>query len=517
MSSIAYRSTGPEDVRTVGIRALKQNASEVVARAAAGETIQITDRGRPVAQLTPLLQDHLESLTAAGRITLPTGALADFFAAKELLDEADRKRRRGLLFWLLPVAGLLILGMAFYGYFTWTNKPKVAEISIENAEKTINAETKIDESIKNAEQKPTPEKLQPSADLAISKEEKAGRSIGQKPANSAEGLEQITPNMLSDFSKNNQFFAKNATSEASKWQHSKKLDDQLPNTSIEADLSVGKTAISDDNLVEKITLNNQIEGNVNDLTSVEKFGQLSILQTEIRGISLVYLRKLNKYPQFSDKKSESIVVVSNKNRLKYGAQFGGFSSSKDDFSKRIFGGRTGILLEKKLNPHFFGLFSLDYVQIKGLKQSFQADFPLDTVKQYRFGLETVSGEIVPIAFHCLEPGIALKYKVYGKQFIEVGLSERWIYGAIVEMNKTTFGVFGDNSNKVIQGYNNQAFGWNKWTSQCRLGWSTVLNQHIQLAVSSNFQLKKLAKASGDNPGRYLAQTWLDCRIRYVFN
>ena len=92
MSSIAHHSTGPEDGRTVGIRALKQSASEVVARAAAGETIQITDRGRPVAQLTPLLQDHLESLTAAGRITLPTGALADFFAAKELLDEADPER-----------------------------------------------------------------------------------------------------------------------------------------------------------------------------------------------------------------------------------------------------------------------------------------------------------------------------------------------------------------------------------------------------------------------------------------
>ena len=38
----------------VGIRALKQNASAVVAEAAAGATVTITDRGRPVAQLTPL-------------------------------------------------------------------------------------------------------------------------------------------------------------------------------------------------------------------------------------------------------------------------------------------------------------------------------------------------------------------------------------------------------------------------------------------------------------------------------
>lgn len=39
---------------SVGIRDLKQNASAVVARAAAGEIIAVTDRGRPVAQLTPL-------------------------------------------------------------------------------------------------------------------------------------------------------------------------------------------------------------------------------------------------------------------------------------------------------------------------------------------------------------------------------------------------------------------------------------------------------------------------------
>ena len=50
----------------MGIRALKQNASEVVARAAAGESITVTDRGRPVARLTPLAQSPVESLIAAG-------------------------------------------------------------------------------------------------------------------------------------------------------------------------------------------------------------------------------------------------------------------------------------------------------------------------------------------------------------------------------------------------------------------------------------------------------------------
>ncbi len=51
---------------TVGLRALQQNASAVVSRAAAGEIIEITDRGRPVAQITPLARGRLAALVSAG-------------------------------------------------------------------------------------------------------------------------------------------------------------------------------------------------------------------------------------------------------------------------------------------------------------------------------------------------------------------------------------------------------------------------------------------------------------------
>lgn len=51
----------------VGIRALKQNASAVVAEAASGETVTITDRGRPVVQMTAIPVSRLRSLIAAGR------------------------------------------------------------------------------------------------------------------------------------------------------------------------------------------------------------------------------------------------------------------------------------------------------------------------------------------------------------------------------------------------------------------------------------------------------------------
>ena len=51
----------------IGIRALKQNASAVVAQVAAGETITITDRGRPVARMTPLRPSAVRQLIDAGQ------------------------------------------------------------------------------------------------------------------------------------------------------------------------------------------------------------------------------------------------------------------------------------------------------------------------------------------------------------------------------------------------------------------------------------------------------------------
>jgi prevent-host-death family protein len=43
-----------ERSQSVGIRQLKEQASSLVRRVASGETISITDRGRPVAQIIPL-------------------------------------------------------------------------------------------------------------------------------------------------------------------------------------------------------------------------------------------------------------------------------------------------------------------------------------------------------------------------------------------------------------------------------------------------------------------------------
>lgn len=61
-----------------GIRELRQRASELLRRVEGGETIQITDRGRPVALLTPIPDgDPLELLHASGEVEPASGDLAD--------------------------------------------------------------------------------------------------------------------------------------------------------------------------------------------------------------------------------------------------------------------------------------------------------------------------------------------------------------------------------------------------------------------------------------------------------
>ena len=56
----------------IGIRELKQNASAVIRRVAAGESLEVTDRGRPVARLVPLeSRSRLQELVASGRATAP--------------------------------------------------------------------------------------------------------------------------------------------------------------------------------------------------------------------------------------------------------------------------------------------------------------------------------------------------------------------------------------------------------------------------------------------------------------
>jgi prevent-host-death family protein len=62
---------------SVGIRELRQRASELLRRVEDGESIEITDRGRPVAVLGPLPVDPLERLRAAGDLQASEGDISD--------------------------------------------------------------------------------------------------------------------------------------------------------------------------------------------------------------------------------------------------------------------------------------------------------------------------------------------------------------------------------------------------------------------------------------------------------
>lgn len=78
---------------------LNQQTAKVLARVAAGERLIITDRGRPIAELTPPAQTAWERLVSSGRVTmpsksgaLPTPAATNERSTRDILDDlrADR-------------------------------------------------------------------------------------------------------------------------------------------------------------------------------------------------------------------------------------------------------------------------------------------------------------------------------------------------------------------------------------------------------------------------------------------
>ena len=99
---MCYMETRPARAKQVGVRELRQNLSVHLRRVLRGETLEVTERGHPVAILAPLPKtlSVLDRLTAEGRVIPAKG---DLLALKrprirpprptaEMLDEerADR-------------------------------------------------------------------------------------------------------------------------------------------------------------------------------------------------------------------------------------------------------------------------------------------------------------------------------------------------------------------------------------------------------------------------------------------
>jgi prevent-host-death family protein len=80
---------------TIGVRELRQNASEVLREVEAGETATVTVAGRPVAKIVPLLGDYWVSWERLNQIfSSPTDVEWDAqrreFGVEEITDPWDR-------------------------------------------------------------------------------------------------------------------------------------------------------------------------------------------------------------------------------------------------------------------------------------------------------------------------------------------------------------------------------------------------------------------------------------------
>ena len=74
----------------IGIRELRQKASEYLRRVEAGETIEVTDRGRPIALLTPIPEaPPLERLRASGDLYEGAGDLSELPPPLELREDQE--------------------------------------------------------------------------------------------------------------------------------------------------------------------------------------------------------------------------------------------------------------------------------------------------------------------------------------------------------------------------------------------------------------------------------------------
>jgi prevent-host-death family protein len=80
-------------MRRIAISDLKAKLSEEIRRVKAGESIEVTDRGRAVARLVPLPErddeEDLAALVRVGLVRAPAGPLAEDFWRRGRAEDAD--------------------------------------------------------------------------------------------------------------------------------------------------------------------------------------------------------------------------------------------------------------------------------------------------------------------------------------------------------------------------------------------------------------------------------------------
>lgn len=77
MYTVCYSGGTVCYMKRYGVRDLRQNASMLLRQVAAGETIEITNNGQPVAQLIPAVYDSWAALVASKEVTPARTSTAD--------------------------------------------------------------------------------------------------------------------------------------------------------------------------------------------------------------------------------------------------------------------------------------------------------------------------------------------------------------------------------------------------------------------------------------------------------
>ncbi len=80
-------TSGADEGARIGIRALKQNASAVVARVKLGAPTVVTDRGVPVARIVPMQSTPLQDLISSGALLPARFSMSEFFARRAGWDQ----------------------------------------------------------------------------------------------------------------------------------------------------------------------------------------------------------------------------------------------------------------------------------------------------------------------------------------------------------------------------------------------------------------------------------------------
>lgn len=73
---------------SVGLRELRQQASAILRRVTAGEAVEVTEHGHPIARIVPLNPGILDQMVVEGRATERAGDLLDLLEELELPAEA---------------------------------------------------------------------------------------------------------------------------------------------------------------------------------------------------------------------------------------------------------------------------------------------------------------------------------------------------------------------------------------------------------------------------------------------